>query len=289
MTTLIRPSHIATLATRAAIDDLRILLKSLEFWNAGQPPTVYLFCDAAVKAVLPSFNYKGELVTKECLNEYTALNRASMERMPGKKYKNLFFDFVCEKLTLIDWVFEMAPDAPGVLFCDADICFLAPIFTIPADTELAVSPHMIRHTDEARFGVYNAGMIWMKSSAVVSIWREECDTSEFYEQLPIEFMVKRVKSVYQIPITENYGWWRLWQGRQPAAELQKQWGINRSYPGSGITVGGIALGSVHTHFGETRDAATVEYNKWVIDWLKRIAKAHEPTRRFMAHLALAHR
>jgi hypothetical protein len=284
MTETFTPSHIATLATRAAIDDLRILLKSLEFWNTPKPPTVHLFCDAAVSSILPSFNYKGAVVVKECLNEYTQLNRAAMERIPGKKYKNLFFDFVCEKLTLLDWVFETTPDVSGVLFCDADICFLAPLFSIPTGTELAVSPHMIREMDELRYGIYNAGMIWVKSPAIVSIWREECATSKFYEQLPIEFMVERVTNVYQIPVTENYGWWRLWQGRRPAAELQARWGMNRTIGGSGITVGGAALGSVHTHFGETRDAATVEYNRWVIDFLKRIAKAHEPTRRFITHL-----
>jgi hypothetical protein len=120
------PSHIATLATSSAIDDLRIFLKTLSFWNSPPPP-VYLFCDATVAAAIPSFGYTGELVIKEALTQYTGLNRAQMESMPGIHYKNLFFDFVCEKLTLMEWVFSTT-DSSGVLFCDADICFLAPLF-----------------------------------------------------------------------------------------------------------------------------------------------------------------
>lgn len=274
------PSHIATLATKAAIDDLRILLKTLEFWNYS-PPTVYLFCDAAVSAILPSIAYKGKLIVNEALNAYTDLNRAFMERMPGKR-KNLFFDFVCEKLALLDWAFSITND--GVLFCDADICFLAPLFQIPEGTTLAVSPHHIRQQDEVKYGVYNAGMIWMKNAATVDLWRQACETSIFYEQIAIEGMVANVDRVYEIPLSENYGWWRLWQGREPADILQREWSMNRNKPGSGIMVNGKPLGSVHTHFGEKRDAATCAYNEWVLGWLRKIAKVHSPTQKFMKYL-----
>jgi len=277
------PSHIATLATRAAINDLRTMLKSLEFWNPRSVPTVYIFCDAAVKAAIPSFAYTGDIITNETLNAYTDLNRAAMERLPGVQYKNLFFDFVCEKLRLLEWVFTTT-DTSGVLFCDADICFMGPLFSIPVTADIAVSPHKIREQDEARFGVYNAGMIWLRNKDIVSIWREECGTSHFYEQAAIEGVVKRVDNVYEIPVSENYGWWRLWQGRKPAHELQKEWGIHRAMGGCGITVHGRPLGSVHTHFGEKIDDATVQYNEWVLSILRRIAKAHEPTRRFLIHL-----
>ena len=280
------PSHIATLATKAAIDDLRILLKSLDFWNRN-PPTVYLYCDAVVTAALPSIGYTGEIVTKEALNPYSSLNRAQMECLPGIR-KNLFFDFVCEKLNLLDWVFSTTK-AKGVLFLDADICFLAPLFEIPRGTTLAVSPHHIREQDEVKYGVYNAGMLWVKDSATVAMWRTACDASSFYEQIAIEGVVTNVLAaagtVYQIPLTENYGWWRLFQGRQPTEILQREWSFNhKNHPGSGITLNGSPLGSVHTHFAEIRDAATSSYNTWVLTMLQTAAKAHEPARRFMDHL-----
>lgn len=278
------PSHIATLATGSAIDDLRTMLKSLQFWNPSPPP-VYLFCDSAVAAALPQIGYTGELIVKEALNHYTGLNRAQMESMRGHN-NNLFFDFVCEKLNLLDWVFAET-QSPGVLFCDADICFLAPLFSIPTGTTLAVSPHLIRPHDEARYGIYNAGMIWVSSPEVVALWREACDTSTFYEQIAIESVVAALENVYIIPLTENYGWWRLWQGRRPAAELQAEWKMKHSNPGSGIAIKGQALGSVHTHFAEKNDLATVKYNEWVINCLKRIGQVHQPARDFLNHMGFS--
>jgi hypothetical protein len=199
--------------------------------------------------------------------------------------KNLFFDFVCEKMNLLDWVFATTK-AKGVLFLDADICFLGPLFQIPRGTTLAVSPHHIREQDEAKYGVYNAGMLWVKDSATVDMWRSACDNSNFYEQIAIEDVVTKIGSqVYQIPLTENYGWWRLFQGRRPAEELQKEWSFNhKNHPGSGITVNGNPLGSVHTHFADTRDPATNAYNTWVLTMLKLSAKSSDPARRFMEHL-----
>jgi len=278
------PSHIATLATKAAIDDLRILLKSLEFWNR-EPPTVYLFCDAAVTAALPSIGYTGELVTKEALNRYTSVNRAQMERLPGVR-KNLFFDFVCEKMNLLDWALSISK-SKGVLFLDADICFLAPLFQIPKGVTLAVSPHHIREYDEAKYGVYNAGMLWVKDTDTVTMWRSACDNSSFYEQIAIEDVVNKLveSTVYKIPLTENYGWWRLFQGRKSVEETQKEWSFaHKNHAGTGITLNGNPVGSIHTHFAEMRDTTTVAYNKWVMTLLHLSAKSNDSARRFMEHL-----
>jgi hypothetical protein len=274
-------SHIATLATRAAIDDLRLLLASLETWNTPAP-AVYLYCDSFVQSRVASFAYKGPLQTRCTLDEYTEYTRAEMERLPGKARPNLFFDFVCEKMNLLDWAFSSG--APHVLFCDADICFLAPLFSVPNGTVLAVSQHMIRAADEARFGVYNVGMIWMGRPELVGAWRDACDGSRFYEQVPMEAVVASLPpdQVYKLPKTENYGWWRLWQGIKSSRELLAEWGMNRRGPGCGITVGGAPLGSVHTHFKESRDVATAQFNSWVIHWLKKLAEAkHVPAKQFL--------
>jgi len=273
-------SHIATLATRAAIDDLRLLLASLETWNTPAP-AVFLYCDSFIQSKVASMSYKGPLHIRATLDKYTEYTRAEMERLPGKRL-NLFFDFVCEKMNLLDWAFESG--APHVLFCDADICFLGPLFTVPNGTTLAVSQHMIRPVDEARFGIYNVGMIWMGRPELVGAWRNACNGSRFYEQVPMEAVVASLppEQVYKLPKTENYGWWRLWQGVESVATLKTEWGINRRGTGCGITVGGAPLGSVHTHFKETRDAATAQFNAWVIGWLKKLAEAkHAPAKRFL--------
>lgn len=273
-------SHIATLATKAAIDDLRLLLASLETWNTPAP-AVFLYCDSFVQSKVASMSYKGVLQTRCILDEYTDYTRAEMERLPGKR-PNLFFDFVCEKMNLLDWAFSSG--APHVLFCDADICFLGPLFTVPNGATLAVSQHMIRAADEARFGIYNVGMIWMGRPELVGAWRDACDGSRFYEQVPMEAVVASLppEQVYKLPKTENYGWWRLWQGIKPSRELLAEWGMNRRAPGCGITVEGLPLGSVHTHFKESRDVATAQFNSWVIQWLKKLAEAkHLPAKQFL--------
>ena len=273
-------SHIATLATKAAIDDLRLLLASLETWNTPAP-AVFLYCDSFVQSKIASLSYKGPLTIRVTLDEYTEYTRAEMEKLPGKR-TNLFFDFVCEKMNLLDWAF--ASGAPHVLFCDADICFLAPLFTVPSGTTLAVSQHMIRPADEARFGTYNVGMIWMGLPELVGVWRDACAGSRFYEQVPMEAVVASLPSdqVYKLPKTENYGWWRLWQGTESPATLKAEWGINRRGPGCGITIAGAPLGSVHTHFKETRDVATAQFNAWVITWLKKLAEVkHLPAKQFL--------
>jgi len=172
---------------------------------------------------------------------------------------NLWVNFMLEKTRLLDWALETAPD---VLFCDADLCFMGPLFEIPEDAKLAVSRHEIRPQDEARFGAFNGGMIWVTSKDQVALWRSATATSRFFEQASIEDLVAADPTSYMIPRTENYGWWRLFQGVKSPQELASEWSVSTC-----IKVSGQPLGSVHTHFGEVRDAATVEFNKWVLSML----------------------
>ena len=53
---------------------------------------------------------------------------------------------------------------------------------------------------------------------------------------------------------------------------------------AGILIAGSPLGSIHTHWYETRDAATVAYNGWVYDWLRRLAPIHPPAKALLAIL-----
>ena len=276
------PSAIATLATGVVIDDLRVLFKSLAIFNRN-PPTIYLFCDKAIATALPALKYPGKLVVKEALEAYAGLNRAAMERMPGEKYSTRFFDFTMEKVELLKWVLQEEPDA---LFCDADICFLAPLPEIPRGVEVALSPHMIRPEDEARFGKYNAGFMWFSSLGAVSTWEKGCKTSRFFEQAALEDVAISAGGLFTFPVTQNYGWWRLWQGVEPSRTLFSKWSIKRTPTSAGIAISGVPLGSVHTHFFERNDMATKQFNDLVTDMLGHLKRAHhEPAARIMAVLA----
>lgn len=304
------PTVIATLATGGALADLRNLLFSLALFNP-QPPKVYLYCDEAIESILPSLKYPGRIVTNTAaMARYSGLNRQQMERLPGQRFPSLWFDFMAEKISLLKWAFAeegereadlgvMVTDAnPGILFCDADICFFAPLPSIPVGARVALSPHDIRAADEARYGRYNGGFVWLSHSRYADMWLAACDAGQrFYEQSALEDVAaaaataavenKYYRPVHIFPRTQNYGWWRMWQGEKPPAALQAEWAMNRRKQpeAAGILVAGEPLGSVHTHFAEQRDAATVEFNRWVLGWLKRLEGGHEPARRLLGHLS----
>ena len=303
----IRPSLIATLATGPAIEDLRILLGSLTIFNqsGGDLPTVYLYCDSAIAAQVSKIRYPGRIVFKKALDAYKGLSRKEMEGMPPVKgvadsgksspYPNLWFQFMAEKLNLLDWVFSAETHLAakvGVLFCDADICFLAPLPSIPTGTILALSPHMIRPSDEARYGAFNGGFLWFSNPRLVGLWRKAAIKDQrFFEQACLELLATDIRgcfgksALYEFPITQNYGWWRMWQGREPAEKLMYEWTMNRMKmeSASGILVSGEPLGSIHTHFvgASSTDFITNQYNEWVIAWLKRLAPGHLPAKRIL--------
>ena len=257
-----------------------MLLTSLEIFNEN-PPTVYLFCDSTIEDAKPTLNYKGTLKHKTCLDAYSRKSRLEMEHTPGKHFKNQWFDFMTEKINLLRWVFSTNQEN-GVLFCDADICFLGPLPTIPDDARLALSPHGIRDADAKKYGFYNGGFVWMREAALADAWWDACGSSRFYEQSALETLADSVKP-YEFPRTENYGWWRLWQGVETPDVLLKDWGMNRSKGGSGLTVGGQTLGSVHTHFFEKSDGATMSFNAIVIGFLRKL-ESHPPAKRLLGAL-----
>jgi hypothetical protein len=281
---------IATLATGAALEDLRVLLKTLEIFNVN-PPTVYLFCDNLVVTEALKIKYSGALHTKDVLSGYSAYDRRAMESMPGKHFKTLWMDFMTEKINLLRWALQ--DSGKPVLFCDADICFTGPLPTIPSGTKVGLSPHMIVDRDEKRFGKYNGGYAWFSGLEYTDVWWEACSIARYYEQSALEDVAKYAVetggpgALYEFPKTNNYGWWRLTQGQKSSSELLKEWGMNRNKAkdASGICVDGVPLGSVHTHFYEAMDIPTKQFNAMILGWLKMLSQAHGPARKLLAVLS----
>ena len=286
----ISQSVIATLATGPAIKDLRVLLKSLSIFNTN-PPIVYLYCDTEIANVLHTVEYEGILIHKICLDSYTKFSRFEMEQKPGTRFNSLWFDFMTEKINLLRWVFAIEPKAAkaGVMFCDADICFMGPLPEVPVGAVVALSPHNIRPEDELKYGKYNGGFLWMSRAHVAEMWWKYCLAARFYEQSALEDVANNLRLensefVYEFPNTDNYGWWRLWQGVENPGTLMNMWGINRKQAGAGITVNGRPLGSVHTHFYEKKDGAVMSFNTFVIQHLKKLVPYHFPAQRLFAAL-----
>ena len=284
---------IATLATKHALPDLRIFLKTLQLWNstAAQPlPKVYIFTDTAIADAIPSIGYSGEIIVNETLEAYSNYTRADMERLPGE-WGNLFFQFMVEKINLLEWVFEAEGSAArdqGVFFFDADICFLGPLPKVPSVATVGLSRHYIRDADESRYGKYNGGFMWLREPKALDAWRNACKTSRFFEQSALECFdgPEWAETLYSFPIQNNYGWWRLFQGEKKAEELRLDWRIHRAAGHSGILLQGSPLLSIHTHW-VTSDNTTQMFNSFVMGILKLVSKSHEPAKQIVRIVAAA--
>ena len=282
------PTRIATLATIQSLDDLKIFLKSLNIWYTKETcPTIYLYTDLRTMNYLkdtPEFDTM-RIIYNCCLDMYSKMNRAQMEQIP-RGNKTLWYEFQMEKMNLLDWVFATDPSNEGVFYLDSDICFFAPLPEIPSTCTVALSPHHIALKDEAKFGKYNGGFLWVKDPTAIEAWRSACPSSRFHEQAALEIFdsAEWSETLYTFPIQYNYGWWRFWQGRESPDILQRYWTVDimsKESNHSGILVNGKPLGSVHTHFHNSSDNFTKFFNEFVINFLKQIKWAHEPAKQLL--------
>lgn len=268
----ILPGAIATLTNMAAWDDLQIFLCSLEIFTPSPPP-VYIFCCSGVEKKLKEFEYSGTLYTKTNLDMYGQYNREKMESLPSQKgLSNLFHDFTQEKCDLMEWVLgDIKEKQRGVLFCDADICWLGPLPSIPNGKTLALSPHMIRKLDESEFGQFNAGFLWTNEMTMPSLWRELCKSSRFFEQAALEDLSDQTldTELYYFPETVNYGWWRMFQSPNGLEHQQAVW----SNTINGLTIMNQPVVCIHTHWN-TNDKITSLFNHFILrklEWNREIS------------------
>ena len=249
---LSEPTAIALLVNENAKDDFRIFINTLEHWNT-KLPTLYIY----ITSSFPEINYKGNIVLNACLDIYADLSRKKMESMPSQQgLKNFFHDFMIEKCSLMKWALEMHGD--GVLFCDADICWMGPLPLLPKSTDLALSPHYIRPEDEKKFGTFNGGFLYIKSQEIVTKWLLESLVSDFFEQKALNAVAKAFP-YYTFGPHINYGWWRMFQAPVSSDQRKAEW-IN-------LTVKGKPLVCIHTHW-KTNDAMTHSFNTWVLSKIK---------------------
>ena len=154
---------VATLANKNAFADLKVFLFSLQLWNTTLPD-IYVYCDNFIENYIKTEKlYKGIIYTKNALEQYSSYNRAQMEKLPGNTFRTRWEDFMCEKMNLLEWAHETNDK---VLMCDADICFMNTLPSVPENTLLGLSPHFIRESDEQRFGKYNGGFVYSASKDI---------------------------------------------------------------------------------------------------------------------------
>lgn len=261
-----------------ALKDVRLLLWGLEKWHSV-PPRVFLYTDDGTAKQIPA--YKGKLHVSSALNSYAGLNRQQMEKLSGSTYKTKWTDFMCEKINAIRWAFREAdPGSEGVWFLDADICLLAPLPTIPSLTEVALAPHLIRPGDEAKYGKYNGGFLWIREPRLLDVWAEATHTSRFFEQAALESVASSAKGLYEFPIQTNFGWWRLFQSVSSPQQVSAGFGFLRNSDSVGLVYQGKPLASIHTHFFDTADPYTQEFNRMILGLVEKLGK-HPPAQEFL--------
>jgi hypothetical protein len=111
--------------------------------------------------------------------------------------------------------------------------------------------------------------------------------SRFFEQAALEAVAAAANdSLYEFPIQNNFGWWRLFQSADPPAVIESRLAFHRMGGDSvGLRYDGVTLGSIHTHLHDTTATGhMVQFNKWIKARLEFLARSHKPARAIMAHL-----
>ncbi len=277
---------VATLATKYAFNDLQLFLESLQTFESQNPPDLYIAVDNFVYDKFINdkefqHNYKGALYLIRCLEPYSVLDRAAMERTPGKTFRTLWEDFMAEKIVLLQKIFLKRTDA-RIYLCDSDIFFLGPLPEVPPNVKTALSPHFIKKIDTDKYGYYNGGFVYTCDSLMPAHWMYACKNSRYYEQAALEDVATYTRTkypgeFYEFPMQVNYGWWRLFQGSLSSDVLLQQWSFDEdSTLTSGIQVEGRPLLCVHTHFYEKKDQVTIVFNNIVKNYLERSKHRKNP-------------
>lgn len=278
------PTAIALLVNENAIDDLKVFLFTLQLWNSTLP-TLYIYTTTDCIDTIDAMEYNGTREYMACLDEYSNLSRRQMEGMPSQQgLSNLFHDFTIEKCSLMEWALSLSNS--GVLFCDADLCWLGPLPSIAPTIALGLSPHEIRESDEAKYGKYNAGLLWIRDIEIVHSWRKASRVSAFFEQLALDDVADQYPDFMIFGTHVNYGWWRMFQGRTSSDDCKAQWSIHRSssQAHSGLLIKGSPVVCIHTHW-KTTDHVTNMFNTWIV-WKLTVLKGQPKVGKLLRHLNL---
>lgn len=270
---------IATIATGAtAAKEIKVLLHTINQWY-GDKADVFILTDTPTAPAIRSIKSAARMYVRTSLDAYAGYTRKDMEARSGTKYASLFHHFTMEKATAIEWAFFEKPkeaQEQGVWFLDADVCLLSALPVVSSQTAtLGVSPHYIRPVDEARYGRFNAGMIWVRDVALMDVWRKATYGSRFYEQAALEAVVasKPAEEVVEFPMQDNFGWWRFLQSTDAPPVIQSRLGFRRTADSVGLTYEDATLRSIHTHWGEA-----TEFNRWIRSKLEILGRSHPPAK-----------
>jgi hypothetical protein len=240
---------IATLSTKKSYCDLKILLKSISIFSAIIK--IYIIGDTYVcdicKIDFPELN----ITTISGLDKYTLYNRDELEKM------NLWLEFMLEKCTIIEYALLQHNN---VLFLDADIILFNPIENIIQTENLlkdiGLSKHIINEKDEHVYGLYNGGFIYISNKNVTKWWRENSNSSTYFEQKIMDDMPLHFNTFFIEP-QNNFGWWRICLAPYPNL-VASQFSIENGI----ILYDKLPLNSIHTHL-KSKQYYCLKFNTFI--------------------------
>eukprot|EP00760_Papus_ankaliazontas_P011507 PhM_4_TR14816/c0_g1_i1/m.33758 len=262
---------IATMMTPECLDEYLIFHGTLRHHHPDTPLYVATTLPCVESGAVPVD--ANTIYDVSILNGYRNIDRKTMERTPGRRYRTLHEDFMMEKASIMERALK---SSASCLLVDCDIAFLEPLPRVPMSACLGLSPHHINANDEAMFGRYNGGWVFATiGSDVPNVWRRATHTSRYFDQAALEDVRTEVAPTaadcFEFPPQHNFGYWRLLQTDDVMATLRKFSVSADSDPECrAIQYDGVPLGSVHTHFAMSaaQNNHTRVFNSLLVRWMR---------------------
>ncbi|KAH8057549.1 hypothetical protein JL722_6630 [Aureococcus anophagefferens] len=164
------------MATRPALLEVALFLRTLRRFDASR--RVYVASDTAVAAYVSRV---ANATAVPCLVKYENYSRVWMKK---KRWGPMNVWRTCSSRRRRSWR-ALDDGAPGVLFADADVAWLAPLPPAGAGA-VGVSPCLCRDRVEATYGAYNGGHVFARTTGVLDLWRSATSRSRYMEQAALE-------------------------------------------------------------------------------------------------------
>ena len=244
-----------TFATKSAYKDLRLLLHSLELYHKDVP--IFIICDKWINNKIENDKYDLIIHKKIDLEKYTDLNRQQMEE------QNIFTEFLLYKAKVIDYAMNIYNNT---LFIDSDIVILNKMdLLIDVEYDVGLSPHNIFEENQKKFGIYNAGFMYVANKNITKYWIHIINTTNtFDDQQALDYFEEKFK-VFKFDDSYNYGWWRLFQCENP----QKRANLF-IYDDNNVYYEYKTLKCIHTHLYQNNDKQTISFNNFIFELLVKI-------------------
>ena len=193
-----KPSSFSTICTSNCAFELCGLLLSLSIFHPNEK--IYVLCDKKTKKYIDELTPtpKLDIVWFIELDMYDNMNTEQM------KSKGLWSDFQMKKAEVISYALKKEPDT---LFLDSDMIITDTIDDVDNTKDIGVSPQLINLEDQRKYGFYNGGMLWTRSTQVPNDWIEFTKKSRYYDQASIEDLVYKY-SYFEFGDNYNLQTWR---------------------------------------------------------------------------------